>query len=368
MKLLFCLFRYFPYGGLQRDCVRIAKACMDAGDTVEVITHTWEGPHIPGITVHCFPVRAWTNHQGCEKFSRLVQDFIKNHDYDGVIGFNKMPDLDIYYTADPCYRDKSRGLRSKLPRDRIYLKLEEAVFSSAQKTHIFLINPDQQAIFARYYGTQSERFHVLPPGIAPDRNVASKAKSERDVLRQQQGISQQTKVLLFLASSFKTKGLDRALNAIASLPEFMRQHVQLWIVGQDHLAPYEKLIKRLKLIDQIKFLGSSDRVPELLMSADLLLHPAYNEVTGTVLLEALVAGLPVLTTGVCGYAHYVKESQAGIVLPEPFSQPQLNAALSELLSEDKLKTLREKADIYSQTADVYSMPSVAVKLIHQILS
>jgi hypothetical protein len=42
-----------------------------------------------------------------------------------------------------------------------------------------------------------------------------------------------------------------------------------------------------------------------LLGADLLIHPAYNENTGTVLLEAVVAGLPVLTTAVCGYAHYI---------------------------------------------------------------
>ena len=46
--------------------------------------------------------------------------------------------------------------------------------------------------------------------------------------------------------------------------------------------------------------------------ADLLIHPAYNENTGTVLLEALVAGLPVLVSAVCGYAHYIAEADAGL--------------------------------------------------------
>jgi hypothetical protein len=37
-----------------------------------------------------------------------------------------------------------------------------------------------------------------------------------------------------------------------------------------------------------------------------------------VLLEAVVAGLPVLTTAVCGYAHYIAEADAGVVVAEPF--------------------------------------------------
>ena len=61
-------------------------------------------------------------------------------------------------------------------------------------------------------------------------------------------------------------------------------------------------------------------MPAFLLAADLLLHPAYHENTGTILLEALVSGLPILTTDVCGYAHYVQEAKAGCVLTSPFQQ------------------------------------------------
>jgi UDP-glucose:(heptosyl)LPS alpha-1,3-glucosyltransferase len=368
MKLLFCLFHYFPYGGLQRDCLRIAQACMVAGHQVDIITQTWEGPRIPGITVHCFPMHALSNHHRCEKFAHQVATFIKTSDYQGVIGFNKMPGLDIYYAADPCYLARNQGWKSCLPRARAYRRLEESVFSPQQKTHIFLINPKQQVIFSHYYGTQAERFHLLPPGIDPSRRVADMAQQQRGALRQTQGIDPNQKILLFLASAFKTKGLDRALTAMASLPETMQKTTQLWIAGHDQLKPYQSMIKQLNLSAQIKYLGPSDNVPELLMIADLLLHPAYTEVAGMVLLEALVAGLPVLTTSVCGYAHYIEESGAGIVIPEPFSQTQLNTALLELLSFEHLAPLREKANQFSQTAQVYNMPKVAIETIEQILS
>lgn len=61
-------------------------------------------------------------------------------------------------------------------------------------------------------------------------------------------------------------------------------------------------------------------------AADLLLHPAVQEAAGIVLLEAIVAGLPVLTTEVCGYAHYINAAQCGVVIPEPFAQEVLNAS------------------------------------------
>ncbi|WP_255211100.1 hypothetical protein [Methylogaea oryzae] len=38
MKLAFALFKYFPYGGLQRDFIRIAGLCRDRGHEIHVYT------------------------------------------------------------------------------------------------------------------------------------------------------------------------------------------------------------------------------------------------------------------------------------------------------------------------------------------
>ena len=69
----------------------------------------------------------------------------------------------------------------------------------------------------------------------------------------------------------------------------------------------------------VEFLKGRSDIPRFLLGADLLIHPAYNENTGTVLLEALVAGLPVLVTDVCGYAHYITDANCGRVVPSPSS-------------------------------------------------
>ncbi|MFB0970171.1 MAG: glycosyltransferase family 1 protein, partial [Pseudomonadales bacterium] len=38
MQLAFCLYKYFPYGGLQRDFMRIALDCQDKGHKIRVYT------------------------------------------------------------------------------------------------------------------------------------------------------------------------------------------------------------------------------------------------------------------------------------------------------------------------------------------
>jgi UDP-glucose:(heptosyl)LPS alpha-1,3-glucosyltransferase len=111
--------------------------------------------------------------------------------------------------------------------------------------------------------------------------------------------------------------------------------------------------------------GRSD-IPRFLLGADALIHPAYNENTGTVLLEALVAGLPVVVSAVCGYAHYINEAQAGIVLGEPFDQAELNSQLQRLLESDGQRAEWGRNGLaFADTADLYSMPEHAADVIVQ---
>ena len=95
-----------------------------------------------------------------------------------------------------------------------------------------------------------------------------------------------------------------------------------------------------------------------------MIHPAYNENTGTVLLEALVAGLPVLVTDVCGYAHYIEDADAGRVVPSPFEQSTLNRMLAEMLADDARREAWQRNGLaYAETADLYSMPQRAADVI-----
>jgi UDP-glucose:(heptosyl)LPS alpha-1,3-glucosyltransferase len=120
----------------------------------------------------------------------------------------------------------------------------------------------------------------------------------------------------------------------------------------------------LGLAERVEILQGRDDIPRFLLGADLLIHPAYNENTGTVLLEAVVAGLPVLTTAVCGYAHYIDEAGAGIVLPDPFAQTAMNEALAHMLNDDAVRRAwQANALAFANQADIYDNAEVAADVI-----
>ena len=80
-----------------------------------------------------------------------------------------------------------------------------------------------------------------------------------------------------------------------------------------------------------------------------------------------LAGLPVLTSAACGYAHYIEEAAAGHVVPLPFEQDHLNRTLADMLADAAARRQwrasglewAERADIYSQSeraADIILKP------------
>lgn len=368
MQLAFILYKYFPFGGLQRDFMRIAQECQKRGHSIRVYTLIWQGDIPQGFDVRMPKVRAWFNHKRNEKFYAWLSQDMQRDPVDKVIGFNKMPNLDWYYAADGCFEDKAQTLRNPLyrlsQRYQHFAHYEKAVFAADSATQILMISALQEPLFIKHYATPKARFHLLPPGIAKDRKAPINAEQIRAEFRQEFNLADDQLLLLQVGSGFKTKGLDRSLKALASLPNKIREKTRLIVIGQDDPKPFLLQIKALGLSQNVQILKGRSDIPRFLLGADVLIHPAYNENTGTVLLEALVAGLPVLVTDVCGYAHYIADADCGLVMASPFVQTQLNASLQSMLENaEQRKMWQTNALSYAQNADIYSMPERAADII-----
>ncbi|MEA3333539.1 MAG: glycosyltransferase family 1 protein, partial [Pseudomonadota bacterium] len=170
MKLAFTMFKYFPYGGLQRDCLRIADLCRQAGAEVDIYAARLQGEAPVGINFTHLPGQGFSHHRQYISFAKRIQAL--SHGYRAIVGFNKMPGLDLYFAADPCYaatvEQKGRVYRLT-SRYRTLAAFERAVFEPAAKTTILSISEVQKRLFQSIYGTQAERFHDLPPGVPADR-------------------------------------------------------------------------------------------------------------------------------------------------------------------------------------------------------
>ncbi len=369
MIFSFALYKYFPYGGLQRDFLRIAQAVQERGHQIRVYCHSWQGDQPADFDVVMVPVKGHTSQAKNRFFTDCMQQDLAKKPVDCVVGFNKMPGLDVYYAADGCYAAKAIQERGKFyaltPRYRHFRRYEEAIFGVGQKVEILMISALQQAVYQQLYGTESARFHMLPPGISKDRIAPDNADDIRAEFRQEFKLGEQDLLVLMVGSGFKTKGVDRSLLALSALPAQLKSRVRMFVIGQDNPSRFIAQADKLGLSQQVTFFAGRDDIPRFLLGADLLIHPAYHENTGTVLLEAVVSGLPVLTTAACGYAHYIDDAKAGRVLPLPFEQKALDDQLQDMLTSDQQSVWRKNGIAYAAEANIYGLIDYAAELIEQ---
>jgi UDP-glucose:(heptosyl)LPS alpha-1,3-glucosyltransferase len=371
LRFAFLIFKYFPYGGVQRDMLRIAEDCAKAGHKVTIYTGEWRGdlPANPNLQVTLFKSAGWSNHQRHQSLINAMQASIKLAPVDLVVGFNRMTGLDVYYAADPCFMarayEEKNWLYRLTGRFRFFRDCEKAVFDQHSSCKILLLTERDKTVFQHWYHTQDSRFFVLPPNIPADKFSGKNKAASRTYVREQFGLPSESNVMLTIGSAYLRKGVDRAMIALGSLPEAVKQNTWLIAVGEHESAStFMQDAKKLGVAERCILAGGRADVADLMFGADVLAHPARSELAGIVLMEAMTAGLPIIVTDVCGYAEHVKKAGAGVVLQSPFEQAMLNAALLSMLSARQAHWSQAGID-YTQVILKESSPSVEADLIVQ---
>jgi UDP-glucose:(heptosyl)LPS alpha-1,3-glucosyltransferase len=340
-QVALAIFSYFTHGGLQRDCLQIGLALQQRGIDAEIVTGRLTSAAPDGIPLTVLGASGVTNHGRDHDFSMRFAIQRRLRYYDLVVGFDAMPNVDVYFAGQAPHGDRlasRRGIWRLLPRYRARVALETAVASGGGRTHILALTGNIVNALRSYYGTPEDRFTLIAPTVGAEFREPRDRQADRQSVQAEFGIRSDAPIVAFVGSRFNTKGLDRALRAFARARSQAPAGTTLVVIGADDPKPWQPLIERLGIARDLRIVGGRDDIARLMTAADLLLHPAREEATGGVLIEAMASGLPILCTAKCGYAPLVQQADAGQVLPEPFTQEALDAALTAILSTPRRET------------------------------
>ncbi|WP_338441299.1 glycosyltransferase [Synechococcus elongatus IITB4] len=117
--------------------------------------------------------------------------------------------------------------------------------------------------------------------------------------------------------------------------------IEVWIIGdgcgRSHL---EALVSELKLTDQVRFLGVSRDVPNLLHQLDIYAWPAFQlEGFGIALAEAMAAGVPIVATDVGACREVLDGGRCGLLV-EPSNPAALAAGIQAILTDPQAAQTR----------------------------
>jgi glycosyltransferase involved in cell wall biosynthesis len=225
--------------------------------------------------------------------------------------------------------ESTPGLRSRY--HRLYSesshRAERRAFALAQRVVAVSAKVAQELEdFARVPRDGIEIVHngVDTETFRPDPEARSRVRRELE-------IADETFGLLFVGELVvPRKGLHSVLEAMHGLPE----SVHLVVAGTGSPAAYRSVLTGIDA--RVRFLGFRRDVPALYAAMDCFVYPTRYDACSLAVLEALSAGIPVVTTRESGSGELIESARNGIVLDRPDDVEGLRRSVSMLQSDRAL--------------------------------
>jgi D-inositol-3-phosphate glycosyltransferase len=338
-------------GGMNVYVLELGKQLAALGHFVDVYTRSQDPSnppivqvsenfrlmHIPAGPMATIPKKAMLQH--IPEFVENVKDFCKAEGttYDvmhchyymsGIAGMqlktslcepNKnIPMISTFHTLALMKNLVARGDLEMEDKVRIDAELEMTKASQA------IIAPSESdASYLEYlYEADPSTIFVVPPGV--DTKVFRPiAKHEA---RKFVGAKSSEKIVMFVGRIEPLKGIDMLMYAMKVVNhDHPDLNLKMYIVGGDisqdvsswsaELKKLEELRKVLRIPDVVHFVGQKPQheLTYFYNAADIVVMPSHYESFGMAALEAMMCGVPVITTNVTGISSLIDERKKALL-------------------------------------------------------
>src|SRR5271166_1084983 len=324
-----------PVGGMERQLTGLIVGLRALGHRVTVVARTCELP--PGVEVEFHRVigprrpfvlaHLWFLLAGTLVARRNRRGIVQAN---GAVVLNRVDVAAVHYChqvgpttasrATRLYRAHVRlasllkrrgeGPTYRLNDPAVFVGVSEGVADEMREHHPWLA----ERVTAIHNGVDTEAF---APGARRD---------EARAAREELGLGPGALVAVFVGGEWGRKGLEPAIRALASAPDWT-----LLVVGDGDVQRYRRLADELRLGSRVRWLGVSSDVALIYQSADAFVLPSSYETFSIVTFEAAASGLPVLATPVSGVRELLQDGENGYVITR---EPNLIAERLNKLGAD----------------------------------
>jgi UDP-glucose:(heptosyl)LPS alpha-1,3-glucosyltransferase len=300
MKIGFVRRGYSPTGGAEAYLLRLAHGVAAEG-------------HVPVLVASGdWPVSKWPNefviHVPGERspmqFAREAERAAAGCDV--VFSMERVFSCDVYRAGDGVHRAWlerravfepawKRWLRWTNRKHRELLRLERCVYSPKHTRLVIANSRMVRDEIVEHYGYPAERIEVIPNGYdapAPESGLRERRRAEL-------ALTENGFVALFAGSGWDRKGLRTAVEAARELPE-----MTLLVAGRG---------KSFAMPPNVRLLGPRAGLQADFAATDVFVLPTFYDPFSNACLEALAAGLPVLTTTANGFSEIVTDGAHGSI-------------------------------------------------------
>lgn len=289
-------------GGAEAYLIRLASALQALG-------------HVPVlVTTADWPASRWINDQTVRLEGKTPEEFATafraaKTGCDIHLSLERVPGCEVYRAGDgvhaswlkrraayePLWRRATRWVNRK---HNELLKLEGRVFDPENTRAIIANSKLVRDEILAHSEFPAERIHVVYNGLSSPMKPADRAAS-----REKFGLAAKDLCVLFVGSGWDRKGLRTAVRAVEKM-----KNTTILVAGRGPADAFRSPCAR--------FVGPTNDLASLFGAGDLFVLPTYYDPFSNACLEALAAGLPVITTPSNGFSEIITPGLHGAIVPE----------------------------------------------------
>jgi UDP-glucose:(heptosyl)LPS alpha-1,3-glucosyltransferase len=352
-------------GGMEKYLVELCNRMAEEGFEVHVYTERWteENPKI-----HLHPVRTIPFPKSLRILSFAVRATreIERGNYHLSLGVGHTLRADVFqphggvhwawfwrslqaYDCRVLWVLKFLG-RILSPAQWVSGWIEGAPYRQKKPPKIIAISDMVKEDILHWYAIPEEKMTVIYNGVDLER-FHPRNRRHREEVRRRHGIGNEF-VLLFVSNNFRMRGLGHLLRALRDIKKETFTPFRLIVLGRDRKEPYLRLAKRLGLLKEVVFVGSTEEPEKYYGAADLLAHPSFYDACSLTVLEALASGLPVVTTTATGTSGILNHQEEGWIIESTVDRRTLKTAIVHFIDKNvrhrASQQARQKVEAYSE--------------------
>lgn len=196
------------------------------------------------------------------------------------------------------------------------------------------------------FGRKEKDLRLVPNGVETGKFSGEYTPEEKKGIRKKFGLGDGP-VVGIISRLSEEKGHAVLIDAFREISAGF-PGAQLLIIGEGRLEKdLRKRAEGMGLGDSVRFFGNTLNAREFLAIMDVFARPGLQEGFGLALAEAMLMGVPVVSTGVGGFREMLDDGELG-VLVEPCNAVTLAGSICRLLGDKPLAArIAAAAKIYA---------------------
>lgn len=347
MKIAVVIPKYGLVGGAEKFVYQLTEQLAFQADLeIHVFANQWSVGNAP-ITFHKVPIIPFPRFMRPISFAYFSNKRIRSKDYDLIHSHDRIFKMDLFTMHGIPHKTWIKKARRKSLSlfDRSIGWVEGKGITGSHIPTILPVSTLVKDELLKLYDIPESKIRVIHPGVSSERFSAFDTMVCRHEIRQRHGLSQSDIVVLFVGMNFEIKRLELVIKGIGELVAKgdKNSNLKLLVVGKGGKEQYLTMARNLGVANRITFTGVTNEVEKYYLASDIFAMPSRYDTFGLVVLEAMMAGLPVIISERVGAKDLINSGVHGFILAENPTSFDLSEKFAFLMKKENRIKMGKKA-------------------------